>query len=146
MGIRPVLVAMLAVGLALGATGCGMESSWSASPAFLGEDAAPGFVVAEAGAGETMEVGDEGEVVDVLGYLTFTSEDIEENMEGDTTYTTTEVAITERTVCTLEGTSVEPAEFVYEMLSAQEVGGEYNISLNYTSSDDEATEVSVESP
>jgi len=35
--------------------------------AFLGEDAAPGFVVAEAGAGETMEVGDEGEVVDVLG-------------------------------------------------------------------------------
>lgn len=145
MRMRLGLLLGLAGGLALAVTGCGLESSWSASPAYLGKDAAPGFFVAEAGAGETMEVGKDGKVVGVAGHITFTSEDIEENIQEETTYTTTELAITERTLCTLNGANKKPTEFVYELLALQETGGEFNVKIKYTR-DGEATEVSVKSP
>ena len=137
-GIRLVLIATLAVGLALAATGCGMESSWSASPAFLGDKIPSGVIVSEAGAGETMEVGDEGEVVDVFGHIDFFPSDDE--MENG--YVERAAAITERTVCTLDGGSMEPAEFTYELLSLQDARAECNVTIKYAS--DEATEVSVE--
>jgi len=136
-GIRSVL-ALLALMLTLGMVGCGTPSSWSTSPVVWGERAPSGVIVTRAAEGETMEVGDENEVVAVYGHVDFFPSDDE--MENG--YVERSAAITERTVCTLDGVSMEPVRFTDEVLSLQEIGDSYGITVKYLS--DEATEVSLE--
>ena len=141
MRVRAVgaLSGVVLVALLVGLSGCGMASSWSSSPVTWQEEEDGAVYVWPAGAGETMQVGED--TVAIYGYLEFWSSDIDDDDFSEEMPTAEEAAITERTVCTLNGASSEPGTFVNELLSAQDARGDYKLSIKYLRG--EATEVAL---
>jgi hypothetical protein len=135
-----VFTGVAMVVLAVGLVGCGLASSWSASPVAWQEEESGGAYIWPAGAGDTMRVGED--TVAIYGYIEFWSSDIDADDFSEEMPTAEEAAITERTACTLNGASIEPGTFVNELLSAQDARGNYKLSITYASG--EATKVALE--
>lgn len=136
-------VRTLAAGLVLmlGLAACGLESSWSVSPVAWGEEVDGGVIVTRATSGETMEVGEDDETVTVYAHIEYF--DIEEDMDGFVETDVTRVALTERTVCVLDGSTIDPKPFASELMDIQAREDRYRMKVKYLSG--AATEVTLES-
>ena len=130
-GIRVLAVALVLL-LAIGVSGCGTPSSWSASPVIWGEKVGSGVIVRPAQEGETMEVGENKETAAVYAHIEFYSEEDSE-LTGEAEVSGKEAAVTERTVCTLNGESREPSLFGVFLNELQSIGGLYSMKIEYLS-------------